>query len=513
MSKTDSIISLINSLSRTEKKYISTYLTNTEKSYFVLYKSIVKKPQITKEQLKKDFLSIYPQGAFDITIHYLYEKLLDLLLGLRRHKDPLYDLFQKIGSAKMLYERSMFNECFSLLKECTAEAKKNEFFDILIIIQKLELEYLLYLNFPNISEQELYHKQYQQNDAIKKLRKIIDQSSLYGLLKHRIIYKGNIRTAEQKKMMTDLTVSELYLSASSDADNFEISKNHQLFQASYLINEGSYTMALNAYKELNRLFEQNPHGLSSPPVYYLSVLEGTLTNLRAIGQYDEIPYYLEKLEHLKTDTAAEFQINVSCLIFQYKLIPWLDKGDFEKCMEIFTAQKENLYNRFSWLSPVRQCEFLLYASIIYIGCKKYKEAHRLINNAIFENNIEYLPIMRTIRIVRLIAYYELGDFDMIASETQSIRRSLSLKKERHYKVEHQMLWFLNKQRLPIQVSAREKLWNKLEQELNELYNDPLENQVLVFFDFIAWIEAKILKKNLSETLNKNFTLRNIMRSK
>lgn len=76
-----------------------------------------------------------------------------------------------------------------------------------------------------------------------------------------------------------------------------------------------------------------------------------------------------------------------------------------------------------------------------------------------------------------------------------------------------MLWFLNKQRLPIQVSAREKLWNKLEQELNELYNDPLENQVLVFFDFIAWIEAKILKKNLSETLNKNFTLRNIMRSK
>ena len=66
--------------------------------------------------------------------------------------------------------------------------------------------------------------------------------------------------------MNDLMVNELYIAASSDAEgNFELTRNHKLFQANYLMGAGDYRAALNSYKELNSLFEQNQQFWSNPP--------------------------------------------------------------------------------------------------------------------------------------------------------------------------------------------------------------------------------------------------------
>ncbi len=44
--------------------------------------------------------------------------------------------------------------------------------------------------------------------------------------------------------MNDLMVNELYIAASSDAEgNFELTRNHKLFQANYLMGAGDYRAA------------------------------------------------------------------------------------------------------------------------------------------------------------------------------------------------------------------------------------------------------------------------------
>ena len=41
--------------------------------------------------------------------------------------------------------------------------------------------------------------------------------------------------------MNDLMVNELYIAASSDSEgNFELTRNHKLFQANYLMGAGDY---------------------------------------------------------------------------------------------------------------------------------------------------------------------------------------------------------------------------------------------------------------------------------
>ena len=353
-----------------------------------------------------------------------------------------------------------------------------------------------------MSEQELYHRHFIQNDALKNIRKITEQGALFNLLKYRLAHKGFIRTEKQKQDMNDLMVNELYIAASTDPNhNFEITKNHKLFQANYLTSVGDYRAALNSFRELNKLFEENPQFWANPPIYYLSVLDGVLDGLRSVGEYDEMPYFMQKLEQLAMDSSLEFKTNTTCLLFQYELFPYLDKGDFSNCNKIIEKYQATVFHRESWLSPVRKSELFLYTAIVSIGNGNYQMAKKYINRIMLDHNIDYLPLMRTIRLVRLIAYYETNEFDLISYESRSIKRGISLKKEKSFKTEHTILWFLNKGDLPILRKDREAMFQKLLPTIQSLHEDKYENQLLRIFDFTAWMESKILKENLSETLS------------
>ena len=100
--------------------------------------------------------------------------------------------------------------------------------------------------------------------------------------------------------------------------------------------------------------------------------------------------------------------------------------------------------------------------------------------------------MRTIRLVRLIVFYEVQEHELIQYESRSITRSLASPKEQTFKTERIILWFLKKD--------REAFWEKLSPEIHELYNNKYESQLLRLFDFTAWMESKIRKEKLSEVL-------------
>lgn len=67
----------------------------------------------------------------------------------------------------------MFRNAINTIKQ--AQFYENN--EILTIALKLELEYLLRLNFPNMTEQELFHKHFIQNEALKRFGK--SQSNLH----------------------------------------------------------------------------------------------------------------------------------------------------------------------------------------------------------------------------------------------------------------------------------------------------------------------------------------------
>ena len=502
MLKSESLIHLINNLTKQEKKEFSLYISNKpEKDYIFLFRLIDHKKISDPEELKMSFLAAKPASSFNTVVIYLFDLLIDILTRLRTEQDSYYLLFNELLHARVLYEKSMYQECFQVLKKVKEKAVYYENHFALLVAQRLELNYLLTLDFEDMDEQKLLNKQYKMNNTLKSIRQLNEQSSLYELLKYRMINKGASRSLEETQKLDDLVTSEISIVASAGVENFEIKKNHQLFQANYFITVGDYKAAFNSFVELNKLFEENSHLWNNPPVYYLMTVEGMLESLRIMHNYEGMNYFIEKLTKLSSPSSS-FQLNVTYVIFIYRLFSFIDAGDFDKAGMWIAEHQASLIDKMLLLKEQQQAEMSLYIALIHLGNGEYRKARKRLSATIGRGHLYSLPLFRTIRIVNVMIHYELGDVDYIQSEIRSIKREMSKNKGYNLKVESFLLKFLNYSFADTNRKKRAEIWESMAEEVHALYADKYETQILRKFDFVAWVEAKIFEVPLSDILKR-----------
>lgn len=502
MLKSESLIHLINNLTKQEKKEFSLYISNKpEKDYIFLFRLIDDKKVSDPEELKMSFLAAKPTSSFNTVVIYLFDLLIDILTRLRTEQDSYYLLFNELLHARVLYEKSMYQECFQVLKKVKEKAVYYENHFALLVAQRLELNYLLTLDFEDMDEQKLLNKQYKMNNTLKSIRQLNEQSSLYELLKYRMINRGASRSLEETQKLDDLVTSEISIVASAGVENFEIKKNHQLFQANYFITVGDYKAAFNSFVELNKLFEENSHLWNNPPVYYLMTVEGMLESLRIMHNYEGMNYFIEKLTKLSSPSSS-FQLNVTYVIFLYRLFSFIDGGDFDKAGIWIAEHQASLIDKMLLLKEQQQAEMSLYIALIHLGNGEYRKARKRLSATIGRGHLYSLPLFRTIRIVNVMIHYELGDVDYIQSEIRSIKREMSKNKGYNLKVESFLLKFLNYSFADTNRKRRAEIWESMAEEVHALYADKYETQILRKFDFVAWVEAKIFEVPLSDILKR-----------
>lgn len=502
MLKSESLIHLINNLTKQEKKEFSLYISNKpEKDYIFLFRLIDDKKVSDPEELKMSFLTAKPTSSFNTVVIYLFDLLIDILTRLRTEQDSYYLLFNELLHARVLYEKSMYQECFQVLKKVKEKAVYYENHFALLVAQRLELNYLLTLDFEDMDEQKLLNKQYKMNNTLKSIRQLNEQSSLYELLKYRMINRGASRSLEETQKLDDLVTSEISIVASAGVENFEIKKNHQLFQANYFITVGDYKAAFNSFVELNKLFEENSHLWNNPPVYYLMTVEGMLESLRIMHNYEDMNYFIEKLGKLSSPSSS-FQLNVMYVIFIYRLFSFIDAGDFDKAGIWIAEHQTSLIDKMLLLKEQQQAEMSLYIALIHLGNGEYRKARKRLSATIGRGHLYSLPLFRTIRIVNVMIHYELGDVDYIQSEIRSIKREMSKNKGYNLKVESFLLKFLNYSFADTNRKKRAEIWESMAEEVHALYADKYETQILRKFDFVAWVEAKIFEVPLSDILKR-----------
>lgn len=502
MLKSESLIHLINNLTKQEKKEFSLYISNKpEKDYIFLFRLIDDKKVSDPEELKMSFLAAKPTSSFNTVVIYLFDLLIDILIRLRTEQDSYYLLFNELLHARVLYEKSMYQECFQVLKKVKEKAVYYENHFALLVAQRLELNYLLTLDFEDMDEQKLLNKQYKMNNTLKSIRQLNEQSSLYELLKYRMINRGASRSLEETQKLDDLVTSEISIVASAGVENFEIKKNHQLFQANYFITVGDYKAAFNSFVELNKLFEENSHLWNNPPVYYLMTVEGMLESLRIMHNYEGMNYFIEKLTKLSSPSSS-FQLNVTYVIFLYRLFSFIDGGDFDKAGIWIAEHQASLIDKMLLLKEQQQAEMSLYIALIHLGNGEYRKARKRLSATIGRGHLYSLPLFRTIRIVNVMIHYELGDVDYIQSEIRSIKREMSKNKGYNLKVESFLLKFLNYSFADTNRKRRAEIWESMAEEVHALYADKYETQILRKFDFVAWVEAKIFEVPLSDILKR-----------
>lgn len=503
MASTLSLIELVRSMTKVEKKafsMLSKKAGSKDSHYVSLYKMIAGNRPVNAESLRSVYVRQHGEASFNTTVNHLYQTLLGVMVNLRSDQDSYFSLFDLMLKARILFEKSLFEDCFAVLHKAMEEARKAENHYALLIASRMELEYLLLLHFPHIDESTLLNKQFRLNEVLRTIQKINQQSALYELLKHRVLYKGHIRSEKQKNDLNDLVVSEMSIVASSNIENFEIKKLHQLFQANYLISVGDYKSALHSYYELNRLLEDNKRLWMNAPAFYVLTLEGILDSLRSLKNYEGMRYFIDQLKKIESPSIA-LNANITSLTFLYELLPLIDGGDFEATKPLIRKYESNLFRKLHLLTVSRYAEISLYTSLAYLGLREYTLAKKTLSKIIFiGKNFSKLPLYRTLRLVNLMILYEKKEHELIRSEARSIKRTVGVA-QKEYGVEKSVLAFVCKQNVPVSAAKRGALWQKYHDEFAKMRQSVFEQQILRLFDFSAWIESKLRRKPLGEILS------------
>ncbi|MDR2292565.1 MAG: hypothetical protein LBE11_03725 [Prevotellaceae bacterium] len=502
MKKLTLLMILIESLSKTEKRYLRLYsnIQSGNKKYMYLFDLIVGKN--TVDAVYVQFCKKYSSANFNMAAKHLYRTIMDCLIRLHRKQDMQTKIFAMISEADILFERTLIDEAMETLKKAKNMALKYEMYSLLILLRRIELKYLNATNFKNISERQLISKQMKIMEEMKYNRSSNLHSQLYDILKHRLFYKGYANSEKQKEGLNDLILSELNIVANNSYKGFETQKLHLLFQSTYYLDSGNYKMAIRFYQTLIDMFEENRHMILNPPIYYLEAIKGILNSLKIASLYNEMPFFINKLKNIEQGAhAADFNLNVRALIFSYEFSCSFNTGNFIAASDLISKYNDDLLKNMSLLRLDIQLDLLINLTVLDIATGNIKNARKHMKTIMSSGKVFYvLPAYRHARLINLILQAESENYDFFENEIKSIKRSIRY--EKHLYITEKLLFkFIQSYYLLNDRKIRKKLYHQFEKEAIKIRQNKYEKQLLVVFDFISWMQSKLTNRKFDKILS------------
>ncbi len=497
MKHVDILVQLVKSLSKAEKRVFR--LSARESSdYMLLFDLIDREGYEDVTELKEEYSRRNEESAFNVAVNYLYRLLLEKLVSVRINSLTTYQLTAECLKARVLFEKSLYPAALDILEKVKRKARATENFEILLSALRLELDYLQYLKMPEMSEVDLNKKHMELSDAVEKLTYLNEQSKLYELIEHKLIYKGNPRSEVHMHEYDELFAAdqELYKHAGI---SIEAKRRHLLLQALYFTAKGEVSDALKASTELNELISMNPH-LAENPLYYIRFIHNLLDNLRDAGEYDKMPEYIEGLRS-KQYSSEYIRDHVMAITDLYQLIVFVDHGEFQKASQFISECESFRIAGTQRLHVAFEARILLYMALTHIGMGNFREARRALSKSKFSSQLVMeFPIFPTIRLTNLIVHYKMNDSDYINAQARSLKREMA-NKNSSFSMELLLLKVMLKGASSMaSQKSREKLWKEIEPQIRRIKEDPYESRALYLFDFAAWLESEITRRPLSELL-------------
>lgn len=487
MSKADSLILLVASLSKSEKKAIvqQSEITQGTKAYMELFNLIDREKISDATTLRTRFAEENNGSSFHPVVAYLYDFVLQILLRLRINQDRNIAAQNKLLTAQILRERKLDRDYHNLLKEIVGEAKEVDNYTLLLGAQRQELNFLRENNFLGMTEKELLKKHHEIGESLNILRQINGQSFLYELLLLRIEETPLSQAAHQNQYFSDLVISEISLVSNLKRDVFEIQKLHQLFQANYLIHVADYKSALNAFTELEVLFSANKAHWDNPPYSYVRVLEGILSSLFRIGKYEQMDYFLEKLRAIECRQIA-FRTRIAGVDFVFTINRLIAQNRHSECEKVMRRFKTSLINRIDQLTPEQYLLVSMTIAKALLLNSKHILARKQIIPILNSESYRSFWLYRVIELLDLAVLYEMKNIVLISSIVRSLRRKNKIE-GRVSLVEEELFSFVSYDLETKRSKEKNSLRESIVERFKEIKEISEERRLLEAFDFEAWM--------------------------
>ena len=479
------ILRLVSSLSASERIYFRKHLnpqfSGKKKNHLAIYEVIVKKPNISIEQLKAHFKGTNIEKHFASEMNYLFDAIMKALIQKSFIKAPDKQAIKNILSVDVLLSKGLIQRAQKVLFK--AKSLAYHFEDFTTIIKALEQEEKIILingRLPN--EQRLQRVVDERHEILEKIRNLVQVQSLVERATSIQPKKGYlIDSRHYKEMLQKPVFQDRSLCKSKKALERWLYTRVHVFNLIGRYKEflEATTEYINFLKDLSYLFE---------PTVELSAFSYHLKALTLMKRNADFFDFIQEFDKLK-DVGGTFSVKVE----MYLIVRKLEFAHFtgsEKYIKTVLDESVSLcIPAEEYLPPVMWEFFCILKMSCFIQLGEFEAGMRLYDR--WHSRNHGIHISRFMRVCKLILIFEL-DLDYTKEPDFEAVRKFLAQQPLPPKLQGPLLSFFRR----VFVSSKDHLADlmKLETELDEFERDANALHIRRYFDFLKWCRDCISRK-------------------
>ncbi len=497
MKPSNQLFDLIKSLTPDEEKkfMFTSSLQQGDKNYIKLFKYIKSQDIYDEDDVKNHFKNEVFVQHFASEKNQLLHHILKSLRLQRQESIMSAKIDEEIKNIQILFNKSLYKQSRKQLSILKKKAQDYELFYSLLEI--IELEKVLVdmeAHFGEINYRTLDELIKEENNLFTQIENIDAYELQYAKLKNLSSRLMIVRSNEDVKVISEVLKNTKKI---ADKQGFQSNKSKIL----YLYTIGIAHVLLGDMSEVNKIFseliialENKPEIISEMPEYYITA-HGYLVRYCAIKkQYTDGFKYIDKLKSLSLNEmfkSTNLQISIFTQSYITEILLYSYIGQHDKAIPIIPNIIKGLEKYEGKINDEDLIRIYHSLAMVYFGVGEYNKSLHWLNRIINTNYNELRQdTIRISRLINLIIHYELGNEDLLAYLYKSNVRFFS-QQEQQYKFETLFLELFKKVALLKRNAKSKDTYIKFKDDLMAVFKDKYEKNALEFFNFYAWLDAKI----------------------
>ncbi len=514
--KSDRLIALISSMSKSEKRNFKLFATKTgsdQKLYIQLfdyiekYESIDSKGTRGKKALLFQKIPQLKASQLANQKNILYRQL---LRSLRETNKDIYLEIQareQFDFAKVLYAKGAYLESLDYLQKAKKMAQKLEKSPLIYLA--LDFEKQIESQHVTGSMSKRAHELAEQSSHLIKELQLTNQLSNLSLLLYGHYLKNGFARNVQDREKLDQYFLELKPSFVEKELNFYQKLYWHQSMVWYHYMSQNFAKNYQHSSKWVQLFEDNKHMIEVDTASYLKGLHNLLSSLFLAGKRRRFDANYQKILQVEQNPSIHFNVNEQSLLKLYKYIHGINQimlfVQYEEGLELIHELEHILRNNAYGWDESRLMVFYYKIACVYFGNDMYEEAIFWLNKII---NQHYGSLKQDIqcfsRILSLITHYEMGNTLLVSYQIVSVYRFL-LKMKQLGKVQREIFIFLRKtsKLIPSEIN---QAFSQLKNNLLIITEDQYEKRAFLYLDIIAWLDSKLENIRMVDAIERNMLL-------
>ncbi|GIV35477.1 MAG: hypothetical protein KatS3mg031_3012 [Chitinophagales bacterium] len=493
------LIELIHALSQSEKRYFKVFAAKRrgkDNVYIRLFDAIDAQKVYDEKALREKFNNEPFVRQLHVAKNYLYKVLLKSLAAYHSKISMNAQLQEMLGFIEVLYEKGFYGQCEKLIKKGKQLCRQYEKY--LILAQFCEWEGKVLLRKSKFAQ--MHACSVEQQFCLENAQNILYFKQKAFNMYDKVVKMGVVRNRAQRKELYRLVHDPVLKRNMALQPNELLYYKYSIFSL-YASAIGNHRKHFNYTMKIFEIFERNKNFREEFPYHYISSVNNLCNALIYLNKSEEVIPLVQKMREFCTSSLVNKREGASVtgllLSFDLEIIAYLNTQQFQKIISLTKPVEELLTLHGKKLQESNLLDLIYDMAYGLFLAKDYDRSLTWLLKIIHENRLSTrYDIYEASRILLLVLHYEMKHEALLRNIIKPTLKFLDKKKRLHLP-EKIFLRFLDSLLRLKDNSQRTAAFKKLRKEIQAALKNPMEQRVLQYFDIPAWIDSKILNKDLS----------------